>query len=270
MTHEDAREALTLYALGGLDAPTQDQLVKHLSTCRVCQQALGEEYHTLDALGRGVDQVRPRPDLRARVIGSVARPERTDAGREQRFRAAFKTRWQAVALAAAATLVLITGIGLLNARRELAQVRAQLTTWQLRVAEAEERAVRAADEATSQRRVLAVLTSTDLIEATLNCIRPPTSERARAFLSASNGTLIFTAHGLPALPPNRVYQLWAVVGSTPESAGVFEPDGEGRSKMVAHLPGIDAPPAEFAVTLEVKGGVSKPSGPKYLVGVPSD
>ncbi|MBA3269682.1 MAG: anti-sigma factor [Acidobacteria bacterium] len=271
MTHEEARDVLPLYALGVTDTAERAQLEEHLRGCLPCQQVLALESRTVDGLGRSVDQVRPRPELRRRVLGNVRSfvdPDAIpDAGTSAGASRATPWFW---AVAAAAVVALVTSIGLVSARRELAEVQAELETSQQRVAQAEERAVRAASEATSQRRVVTVLTSTDLIQATLNGEAPAASARARAFLSASTGTLIFTAYGLPALPAGRVYQLWAIVGTTPVSAGVFTPDADGRSQFIAQLPALDAPPATIAVTLEPAGGVPKPTGPMYLVGAASN
>lgn len=269
MMHEQAREVLTEYALGGLDATTSAQLADHLCACSACQQELGEEYRTLDALGRGVEQVRPRPELRARVIATVVGSTASDAPRPVTGRASLPP-WGWGALAAAATLALATTGGWLDARRNLAELQTELTRWQVRVAQAEDRASQAADDATSQRRLVAVMTASDLQYVSLSGVAPATSARARAFVSASTGTLIFAAQGLPALPPKRVYQLWAIIDSTPVSAGVFEPDRQGRSQMVAQLAELAGPAAALAVTLEPEGGVPQPTGPKYLVGAPAN
>lgn len=268
MTHEEVRDALSFYASGRADAAMRERLETHLRGCPECQEALRADYHSADALGRGVDQVRPRPALRQQVIGSIAGAA-SQAARPDVVIERGVGRWHWLA-AAAATVAIIASLGLFYARRELAEVRAELVAWQLRVAEAEDRAARASTEAVSQRRVVAVLTATDLLHARLSGIAPAAAARARAFVSASSGTIVFSAEGLPALPADRVYQLWAIVGTTPVSAGVFSPGADGRSQVVAQLPPLDGPPTTIAVTLEPAGGVPKPTGPIYLAGATSN
>ena len=73
-----------------------------------------------------------------------------------------------------------------------------------------------------------------------------------------------------ALPSARVYQLWAIAGGQPISAGTFVPDAQGRYELVADVPSLLERPAALAVTVEPQGGVPSPTGPKYLLGAPAE
>jgi len=94
------------------------------------------------------------------------------------------------------------------------------------------------------------------------------SPRANAHLlwnpAAQAGVLLTS--GLPQVPRDRVYELWAFVGKEPVPAGIFHVDEAGHGFL--RLPPL--PRAKrydrFAVTLEPAGGVSKPSGPVHLLG----
>lgn len=72
--------------------------------------------------------------------------------------------------------------------------------------------------------------------------------------------------GLPAAPPDRAYELWAVAGAEAVPAGVFTVDEAGRA--VLRLPALPESKIfdKFAVTLEPAGGVPKPTGPVRLLG----
>ena len=120
-----------------------------------------------------------------------------------------------------------------------------------------------------QQQALDVLASPDLVRATLEGVPPAAGTRAQALLSPSRGTLVLSATGLPAPPAGRTYQLWAIVGSQAVSAGVFTPDADGLSRVIATVK-FDGPPAALAVTLEPEGGVPQPTGPKVLLGVPAN
>ena len=265
MTHEEMRDTLSLYALGALDRAESEAVRKHLESCAECRGELAAEQHAIDALGRSTTPIRPRPELRARVLAAASGAV-NDAPQVR----ALTNRLPWIGLAAAATIALMSSIGWVNARREISELQNTVAEWQARVANAEAQAARAANDATVQRRAVSVLTASDLVEATLAGVPPAAAARARAFLSPADGTLIFTAQGLPAVPAGRVYQLWAIVGSTAVSAGVFVPDSNGRSQLVTQLAPLAARPAAMAVTLEPEGGVPQPTGPKYLVGAPAN
>jgi anti-sigma-K factor RskA len=95
---------------------------------------------------------------------------------------------------------------------------------------------------------------------------PSPEARGRMLWHAAQGG-IFVAAGLPAPPPGKAYQLWAIAGQgTPVPAGVFTPDARGVGSLrVPPLPGVGRVDV-FAVTLEPAGGRPAPSGAMYLVG----
>jgi anti-sigma-K factor RskA len=77
---------------------------------------------------------------------------------------------------------------------------------------------------------------------------------------------VLLTSGLPQLPRNRIYELWAIAGSEPVPAGIFEVDEAGRAFLrLPALPRIRRVD-KFAVTDEPAGGVPKPTGPMHLLG----
>lgn len=75
---------------------------------------------------------------------------------------------------------------------------------------------------------------------------------------------------MPTIPSNKDYQLWAIKGKKPTSAGVFSVSSEKQKEnffQVLNLAVRDRRDVDaFAVTLEPKGGLPQPSGPMYLLG----
>lgn len=273
MTHDDARDILPLQALGVLEGAERAALEAHLVDCASCRDALADEVRAVDALAHVPEQVRPRPELKARVLevatarGQVvtfpARPQSEPPG-VARF-------WYApwLVAAAAAVVAVATSVGLVRARAELADLRAEIVAVESRLADADLRTQRATTEARVQQQALDVLASPDLVRTTLDGVPPAAGARAQALLSPSRGTLVLSATGLPAPPPGRVYQLWAIIGGQAVSAGVFTPGADGLSRVIATV-AFNGPPAALAVTLEPEGGVPQPTGPKYLIGVPAN
>ena len=71
--------------------------------------------------------------------------------------------------------------------------------------------------------------------------------------------------GLPALPPERVYQLWfARPGGPPISGGVFRADARGEALAVVVVPVALEPARAIAVTEEPAPGSPAPTGPHLL------
>jgi anti-sigma-K factor RskA len=80
--------------------------------------------------------------------------------------------------------------------------------------------------------------------------------RRRAFLYAFN---------MPPLPPDKTYQLWAIL-DRPISAGTFGTDRGNKSRvLIPRVPQLDRI-KQFAVSVEPDGGSPQPTGPIYLSG----
>jgi anti-sigma-K factor RskA len=278
MTHDDARDILPLQALGVLEGAERQALEAHLAECASCRDALADEVRVVDALAYVPEQLTPRPELKARVL-DVARTKAqvlefkaplTPAAVPPTAAVASKASpWPWLVAAAAAAVAVVSSIGLVRARAELADLRSEIVAVEAQLAEADQRTVRATAEVRVQQQALDVLASPDLVRTTLAGLPPAANARALALLSPSRGTLVLSATGLPAPPAGRTYQLWAIVGSQAVSAGVFTPDADGLSRVITSV-AFNGPPVALAVTLEPEGGVPQPTGPKYLLGVPSN
>ena len=114
---------------------------------------------------------------------------------------------------------------------------------------------------------MAVLTAPDVATIVLAGQPEAPDSHARAFWSRQRG-MVFSASKLPPAPPGKTYQVWVVTTDpVPVSAGLIEPDSQGRVEVVFATPPDIAQPKAVAVTLEPAGGVPAPTGAKYLVGL---
>ena len=123
------------------------------------------------------------------------------------------------------------------------QLRGSLETMNARVNRAEAEVVRiqrTVGEAQEQTRILqvnnAVLFAPDTLRVDLAGEGPAPGSTARAFMSRHSG-VVFAANQLPALPADRVYQLWSSRPwwrrcRSPISAGLLAPDRE-RPRLAA-------------------------------------
>jgi anti-sigma-K factor RskA len=87
-------------------------------------------------------------------------------------------------------------------------------------------------------------------------------------LIAGSSQLVFYASQLPALPANRVYQLWLIRsrGQAIASAGIFQPDSAHRATVQLSDPALLTNLTTLAVTDEPAGGSPQPTGNKWLIG----
>ena len=92
---------------------------------------------------------------------------------------------------------------------------------------------------------------------------------ARAKLLWNPGTKqgILWVSGLPPLPLEKSYELWAFVGDQPVPAGTFDAKSDAATVIpISRQETLDEAPVKFAVSVEPKGGVPKPTGAIVLVG----
>jgi len=120
-------------------------------------------------------------------------------------------------------------------------------------------------EVSRQQEVLRILGAPETQIVALDGLKPSPTARGRMWWHREVGG-VFVANGLPATPPGKTYQLWAIAAGMPLPAGLFDVDPKGSATLrVKLLPGVEKVEI-FAVTLEPAGGLPKPSGPMFLAG----
>ena len=217
MTHEEARDLMPLFVVDADDRQTREALLAHLAGCEACREALQEFGLAADAVGQSVPQVRPRPELRARTLAAILGADHPQSATPAQFRspqmrsrevpAAIavppRAAWAPWLATAAALLAAVSIGGLWQTRGQLAEMRTTLALWQARVAEAERSAQTAQTTLVAYRRQLDVMSADDLLFVSLAGVPPAAGAQAKAFVSASENTIIFSARDLPALPAAR-------------------------------------------------------------------
>jgi len=96
-----------------------------------------------------------------------------------------------------------------------------------------------------------------------------TNPTAKAKLLWNPGTKegILWVSGLPPLPLEKSYELWAFVGDQPVAAGTFDARGDGTTVIpISKQENLGEAPVKFAVSVEPKGGVPSPTGAIVLLG----
>jgi len=242
MTDHRWLELTAPYALDALTHEERTGFEAHLADCATCRAEVQAFREVAGLFAHAAPAAAPAPGLRDRVL-LAARRVRPIASR--RPAQPFRLAW----LLAAASLVLAVGAGGVAVR---AAVRA--------------RALAAAIAARDS--TLAALLGPEVHVVSLAATgRQPT---ARVFWNHRRALFIVTAFDLPAAPPGRTYQLWAVAkDKAPMSMGTFNTDASGRATVV--LP-VDSAITQMGfidlcgVTEEPSGGSPQPTETPRLLG----
>jgi anti-sigma-K factor RskA len=231
------------YALDALDDAERERFERHLARCSSCTEDVRRMTATATALAMAVT-AEPPPG-RGGVLAAAAPtpqlpPLPSAAARRRHGRHVTRSAWfprlavgvAAVGVAAAVALAVVT----------------VSTQDRLNTAQAQNQAL------------AAVLAAPDAQIASANS---STGGRATVVLSYAEQKMIFTSSGLPALPNNKVYELWLLSTGSARPAGLLPAPTDGKTAPVlaAGLTSAD----KVGVTVEPAGGTSSPTTTPILV-----
>jgi len=286
MTHDEVQAALAAEALGALDGPEAEAVRAHLAACDECRRELASLRDAAASLaytvpaapldaGRsarlrarllaraaadsagGAPAAVPTPDAAAPVASPVDRdPAVIPIARPRSALPAW--------LAAAAAVVLLIGVGTYAAR-----LRGRYEALREQYAAVDGERTRLVHGLARRDSTLAALSGPGVrvIDLASTGQRAPSG---RMFWNPATARWTFFAHSLPALRPNRDYQLWLITPAGPVSAGVFKPSPDGHAEVEATYPLPRDQLKAIAVTEEPEGGLPAPSGQPLIVGVASE
>jgi anti-sigma-K factor RskA len=260
-SHDAVRERAEDYLLGLLDDTARRELEAEAAGCPICAAELRQLMDVGEGLARLVPPRTPPARVRARVMAIPgAHAHARSAVPRADSRRSFE-RW----LAVAATLAAIAaGSYAVAMRGRVSSLEGQLRSALARVNAAESQLAELRESTGELRRVANVLVAADVRRVDLAGQKPAPAATGRAFLSPERG-VVFTASGLPQIPPSQVYQLWYLTAGGPVSAGLFRPDPAGTAST-SSVVRPTSPIQGVAVTIEPAGGVPSPTGDMYLNG----
>lgn len=112
-----------------------------------------------------------------------------------------------------------------------------------------------------------VLAAPDLVRYWLRSATPDSPAYGHVLVSRTRG-LVFSASRLAPADAGRTYQLWLSTSAGPVSAGLANPDTEGRVTLATEVPlALTGRLSGAFVTLEPEGGRTEPSSQVVLVRV---
>jgi anti-sigma-K factor RskA len=246
-------ELAPLAALDALDGAEREQFAAHLLSCRTCEHDVRSWQRDLASLGRGVASVPPSGLSRARLRSSAA----FDVAARNRSRSPRAAAWLPVAASLALIVVATDDVVRRRAASSTARENARLS--------AENAGAR---RALAEREMRArFFEDPDVQAILLTGLGPQPGARGRVIYSPKARRAIFLAADLAPIPADRQYELWFLAAGSPIAAGAFD-RAEGRATVFesALLPDSAPPAGKFAVTIEPRGGVARPTGPMVLAG----
>lgn len=102
---------------------------------------------------------------------------------------------------------------------------------------------------------------------TLVAVKTPPQPQGKAFYLRNRSNLVFVANNMPALPPQKAYELWLIPAQgAPIPAGVFKPDAHGSATVVNPPLPTGAEAKAFAITVENETGATAPTMPIIMMG----
>jgi len=248
--HEQFAEDLVLYALGSLKGPERDALGKHLEDCGSCWSELQQLRGDMALLAMSTVGSQPPRRARQRLLDSIA----AEPARPAEVARAGRGWLAQLSWVFAAAFALVAGF----MWRQNASLKNEVAT---------ERALASQTVLQAAKDISSTLTDRNAVRFTLVAANAPPQPQGRAIYVKDRSSLIFIANNMPALPPQKAYELWLIPASgAPIPAGVFKPDAHGSATVVnPPLPtGVEA--KAFAITVEGEQGATTPTMPIVMSG----
>lgn len=247
--HHEIQELLGAYALHAVDLAEEAAIEGHIQHCEECHREL-EQHREIAALLSTTERFAPA-DLWETIVRQIPTdsssdpkvPDHQPTPSEESDAAIIPLRRQWLKpAAAAAVLALVVATTVVQSFR-LSSVNEQLAAEQAKVTELNQQLQRPPlDVAVAQ-----AMAGADTQRLTLGS---QVSGANAIIVLMPDGTGYLAEHTLQALPPDRTYQLWAIVDGKIISAGILGAD-PGVVPFRIDPQGF----AGFAITEEVVGGV---------------
>jgi anti-sigma-K factor RskA len=237
---DELEDLLLRFALGELAGEEARAFERRLAADPALAREARELRHSFELIGQSATR-EPPAELRARVLAAAASTAAL-AGRAR------GVPWSIAAplggLAAAALLAL--GIGARNLWVENRALRAEIER------------TRVVMETFHQPNVVISFRLENTASAA------PALGEAVLDLDAKRAALV--VRGLPDLPANQVYKLWALVGEKHVPCGTFRADAEAQINRQFAIPVAEytEPVRKLIVTIEPDAGAPAPSGPTVM------
>lgn len=231
-SREDPHLDVGAYVLHALPPAEEAAFENHLAGCADCRAEVAA-YREVTARLAEAETITVPPHLRARTLDVISR---TPQDRPRR-RPATSRRSMRLALAASIAAAVLFG---------------SVAAWQY--SQADDARTQAAQAHTASQALTDVVTAPD---ATLHTEKLTGGGRASVVVSRAQARAVFAADSLPALPEDKVYELWyAAAAGDLRPAGLLPGTAHQASRA---LQGSVAGAVAVGITIEPAGGSQQPT-----------
>jgi anti-sigma-K factor RskA len=248
MNNHEFLQLLPEYATDTLSAQEKSRLEAHLNQgCEICEPELAILLETFHRLPLALPQQKLPDGLKEKIWTRLS--SEGDVKKSS-------TNWKLLMRVAAVAAVFAVAILLYQRQND------QLLKKEMEIAKLEK-------TLRGQRQEITWLRDPSVQLAMLVGMQQDANARAKIVWNPNASKGVFYVNSLPPLPAEKSYQLWVIGPQGPVSAGVFDTTQEGSA--VVTISKIDSPVPnvlQFAVTIEPRGGLPKPSGSIVLAGKP--
>ncbi len=197
---------------------------------------------------------------RIRRLQQMERRTETTPRWWQRLGDAFPRSFAGVRLATAALAVLMVLLGgrLLQVQQQLGEARTQL-------AAREQELATLRSQLADQQQLVALLSSPDARLVSLSAQPDVPAVAAHLLIDPDSPEAYFVTTALEPLPAEQTYQLWLIADGQPTSAGVFQPDAQGRAAFAVEASQPLGQYQAAGITVEPAGGSEQPTTEPILL-----
>ena len=262
------QELVSAYTLGVLDSEDLKELEGYLKENPAFYQELLREneaaFSQLAYVTKGSD---PSPGLRNKLLDGIrAEKEPEIIESPVPFWQRLQPIWMGLGSAVAVIIIAVLIGYNVSLNNKLNDQQAENLNLENQLLEKEMQLAALDKELGAQTEALAFLENPNVVIINMVKTEPGLKAVGRVLWNTEDDEALFYGINLPQIPEGKTYQLWAIAGDTPKSAGVFQVDGNGDNLHIIKSLSNFGDISTFAVSLEPAGGVPLPTGEIYLAG----
>ena len=264
---ERIQELISAYSLGVLEG---DELreVEEFKQKNPAQfdEMLRESEENFSRISHAVGSAVPDSGLKKRLMNEIAKEKTLHHSETSSFWQRFSPFWLnlGAAVAVIAIISLVSYNFLLTKKLETKQ--AALSNLQNQIAAKQVEIENLGAESALNKQMIAFLEDPNVVIINLVNTQPDLTAVGRVLWNTQDDRAMFCGINLPKPPEGKTYQLWAIGGGDPMSAGIFNVNDFGKNVIMLDSLNDLGDIKQFAVSLEPAGGVPLPTGKIYLSG----
>ncbi len=264
---ERIQELISAYSLGVLEGEDLRE-VEEFKQKNPGQfdELLRENEEEFSRLSFAVGGAMPDPALKKKLITDIRKESSHTSYETSSFWQRMRPFWLNFGAAAAAIVIvsLFSYNFLLTKKLETKQ--AALSNLQNQIAAKQTEIDNLGMESKLDKKMIAFLEDPNVVIINLVNTQPDLTAVGRVLWNTKDDQAMFCGINLPTPPEGKTYQLWAIGGGDPKSAGIFNVNDFGKNVLMLKSLNDLGDIKQFAVSLEPAGGVPLPTGKIYLSG----